>query len=282
MAVLQRILTHDGLTLHGIDNNVESDTFVIHVHGKSGNFYQNYFISAMLERYGEAKVRFAAFNHRAHDCLVENYVDGGILYTGAAVEVTTSVQSDVAALHQYAVSQAPRVIMQGHSQGCEYVLWDAIDRQLPAEMVLLSPSDSCAIQQKWRCGEEPLSQARRLRSSSDLSLRNWLSADEYGVRAKIDYEIPVTRGSLVDVLESRQLTTFSFDRPWDIPRVQGRCFAYVGDVDPLRMHSLDQTKSGLSRRVENLSLYSLSDGDHHFHGREQELIGEVIRWIKAG
>jgi hypothetical protein len=275
-------MTHDGVTLHGIDNGVDSDLFILHIHGKFGNFYQNSFIADMCDGYARANIRFAAFNHRAHDGLTENYLPNGIIYTGAAVEKIADVRSDIACLHEFAASQAARVVMQGHSQGCEYVFWDAIGRAPPIEIVLLSPSDSRAIQQQWRHGEDPAAQAHRLRGSYDLVGHEWLPSEEYGVRSTYDYEIPVTTRSLIDILESVQLATFSFDRSWTLPKVQGRCFAYVGGADPLRMHTLEETEAGLRKRFEHLRFYSIKGGNHHFREHEDEVIGAIVQWLLAG
>lgn len=277
---LRRLVTPDGLTLHGIDNCVDSEIFVVHIHGKCGNFYQNEFIPHMMQRYASAKIRFAAFNHRGHDCLVENHLPGRIEYTGGAVEDMEGIRTDVAAIREYAADGASRVVLQGHSQGCEYALWHAIESPVPPELILLSPSDSRKLQERWIGG--PLEeQARRLRTSTPSDRLELLPPEEYGVRSDFDYEIPTTASALIGILESDQISTFSFDSDWPHPKAVTSGFAYVGGSDPLRMHELSLTESGLRERVENLYFYTLADGDHHFHGHEDQVLSAIVNWLDA-
>jgi hypothetical protein len=279
---LQRIRTRDGFTLHGIDNMVDSSVMVAHIHGKCGNFYQNYFVAYMARELSSAGIGFCAFNHRAHDCLVENNVAGHVVYSGAAVEEIGEVRRDIRAIHNYARRRSNRVILQGHSQGCEYVFWHAMELQKPPELILLSPSDSRAIQEKWLNGESLDSQLQRIKSRYHLRGREWLPDNEYGVRGKPEYEIPVVAKTLADLLASEQLSTFSFDREWGRSSIPTRCFAYVGGSDPLRMHALEDTEAGLRRRIGYLDFFSLPGGDHHFTGHEPLVTQRIVDWIENG
>ena len=259
----------------------KSNTCVIHIHGKCGNFYSNVFIAVFSEIYGANGIRFLSLNHRGHDCVAENISPAGtVTYQGGSLAMPDSIREDIVTIHEYGRTLSDRVILQGHSQGCEYVLTHALRYAGFHGCILLSPSDSKRIQQKWRDGEGTTAQLARLRHSG-LDPDAWADPAEYGVVGVVPYHIPVSVGSLVGVLASEETTAFEFDRPWPHPRLATDCFAYVGGADPLAVHELRIVEEGLARRFEHSTVFNPPDGDHAMRGLEEEVAFRVVQWMAA-
>jgi pimeloyl-ACP methyl ester carboxylesterase len=279
---LVRTVCPDDVVLHGLDNEAVSDVCVAHIHGKCGNFYANAFISIMASAYAEHGIRFVSFNHRGHDCLVENIAPTGeVTYLGGSVVIAESIRQDIVQILRFAEAESERVILQGHSQGCEYVLTNAQRHPQTRECILLSPSDSVAIQRCWREGEPLASQVERLRKKEDLGSIEWMAPEEYGVRGSTPYHIPTSGEALLSVLTSREISAFVFDEPWSHPQLSARCFAYVGGADPLAVHPPTVVRQALERRFAQLELCTPSRGDHAMRGIEAEVVAEIVEWIAA-
>src|SRR5215213_1120117 len=136
----------DGLRLNGILEDTGSDTTIIHVHGKSGNFYENKFVKVMLEAYPSGGFNFLSFNNRGHSSYVEAYQKGDIAYIGAAVERFEDCLLDLQAAEQFARTFSSRVVMQGHSFGCEKIMYYSQHINPTLDLVLLSPCDGYHLQ----------------------------------------------------------------------------------------------------------------------------------------
>src|SRR5688572_26007650 len=61
-----RFKASDGLELQGWLSNVPGDTAVLHVHGRSGNGYENVFLDNLRELYVQQGITFFAANNRGH------------------------------------------------------------------------------------------------------------------------------------------------------------------------------------------------------------------------
>jgi pimeloyl-ACP methyl ester carboxylesterase len=276
---LARITTPDGITLHGLDNGIDSDTCVAHIHGKCGNFYANEFVATMASEYASHNVRFVAFNHRGHDCLAEDVgAQGVVSYIGGSVVSVDAVSRDVETIFDFVSSISDRTILQGHSQGCEHVLTHAAKHLAVTDAILLSPSDSVAIQRSWRNGESVQAQVARL-STADLRPGSWLPPDEYGVNGSAPYHIPVTASSLLSVLTSDEFVSLALDEPWLASPIRARCFAYIGGADPLAVHGEAKMRDGLARRFEQVEFFCPPQGDHAMRGIAEDVTRRIVTWL---
>ena len=60
----ERFKASDGIELQGWFSDTPGDAVVIHVHGMSGNGYENYFLDNLRETYINSKVSFFTFDNR--------------------------------------------------------------------------------------------------------------------------------------------------------------------------------------------------------------------------
>ena len=160
---LCRTLTADGLELHGFLAMPEwdrPDTFVIHVHGLAGNFYENRFIENVGEAVVDSGQGFLTVNTRGRDYLSDFILerpDGTKEYRqiGGIHEIFEECVEDIEAWIAYLRTRGARhFILQGHSHGAlkvTYYLYSKPDSCVDS-LILLSPSDDFGCQ-RVRLGE---------------------------------------------------------------------------------------------------------------------------------
>jgi hypothetical protein len=121
---LVTITSHGGLELDGILYRSESSrTTIVHVHGSFGNFYQGKLVRTMASAYSNADLNFLSVNMASHDGVAEGYWrDGEFAYVGGAVARFDECTNDIAGIVEYANSFSDRIVLQGHSLGCDRVL----------------------------------------------------------------------------------------------------------------------------------------------------------------
>jgi len=284
---LVHFLASDGLRLDGLlAVPLRPLAVVVHIHGKCGNFYQNDFIRAMLEIFPAHRLGFLAFNNRGHDCLAEGYLPSGLSYVGGASEIFEESPFDIDGAMRFAAVVAPRVILQGHSNGCEKILY-SLGRleSAPIGVVLLSPSDSGALQSQYCGGQSATDVAVRVEALYRQDLDQFVDPAFYGIAVDgIRYHIPITARSLLQLIRGAGLTTIQYANATvapHIPMIGSDCLVCIGDRDPYQTVSADQAFGVISRGFRAAALIKVTDSDHHFHGHEHELCSRVANWAIA-
>jgi hypothetical protein len=273
----------DGLELDGFAaKSSQPIVTIIHVHGKCGNFYQNKFIHWMANIFPSLDINFLAFNNRGHDCLAEAYRENKLLYSGGSNERFEDCLSDISGAIAFARNWGAPLILQGHSNGCEKVLYflaSASTRDLVGA-VLLSPADSQHLQEQYISPKTLAEQSAAL-AQSDLESPQLLFS-QYGIRRppKI-YDIPVTARSLSSLLSGAGFKMVRYsEKP---PRLSGAPpgFVYLGGSDPYITATSDVIRRYYKAAFRSLEFLFLPDGDHHFSGKEETVIRRVADWASS-
>jgi len=264
------------------------DLMIVHVHGKCGNFYQNDFIKTMLDRYQSEGIGFLAFNHSGHDCVAEAYRHGDLEYVGGALEHFVDLLEDIDSALQFAANFASRCVLQGHSNGCEKVLYFVSHRPGTVRgVLLLSPSDSYEMQRLYLHGETPEDQLSRL-SDTTTSLETGpiamnLLLTEYGIDSgNKKYPIPVIRDALLDVLAGPALDVLRLSREVPAEMVCSEavpCLVCLGSLDPYITVPPEVLATAIGKRTRGpVTLWLKEGSDHHFHNFEHDLLDAEIMW----
>lgn len=188
----------------------DKENIIIHVHGNYGNFYNNKFIWKMSEKYLSCGVSFLTFNLSAHDGLCEGYRKGILDYVGGAVsDYSESILDIEAAVDFVKIAGYKKITLQGHSLGCDKILEYVLNHNDIEKVILLSPVDSYAVQERWlymhknETVEEQLDRLIKL-CDSENDVLQWLDLNEYGAEGLNDdwiYKIPVTTKALLSILQ---------------------------------------------------------------------------------
>ena len=269
---------------------LSSDTIVIHIHGNFGNFYQNKFLWVMSNSYVHNGIDFLTINLSSHDGLAEGYYGRELKYVGGGVADYDSSQADIEASIQYAQEKGyKKIILQGHSLGCDKVIQYTFENKSDFPLILLSPVDSYKVQSEWIRPETVEEQIERLYSQlqntdegwgkADL---DWLQSTEYGARgdtAEWIYQIPITRKALISILHGAAFKYLNLNNKMHYS-IKNPSFAFVGKKDGLQMHDQKVWVDFLYKLFSHICISDDLDADHDVIGVEKELTGRIIRWIK--
>jgi pimeloyl-ACP methyl ester carboxylesterase len=253
---------------------------VIHVHGKCGNAYQNDFLPAIAGVLNEAGVHFLTFNNRGHDILAEGYRHGELTYVGGAVERFAECVLDLEGAVSYTQALGWQPILQGHSNGCEKVLYACSSLGLVAPLVLISPADSKELHRRWLAPETIEHQLARIASEYSRSDDRFLPYSEYGIRCgQLEYSIPVTSGALLDLLRGPALDVIDYAASEPLVVAASPALLCIGTSDPYQTLPVEETQSRLQRVVPKAQFLLVPGADHHFHGLEHVLADGVASWV---
>jgi pimeloyl-ACP methyl ester carboxylesterase len=278
--------TRDGIQLHGllVRSRAPRNPTLVHVHGKCGNFYQNRFVHIFADACRRNGLGFLAMNTRGRDCLGDIVRPDRMDYIGGSVEKFADSLHDVATMYDVAKQQSDEVVLQGHSFGCEKILYFASELHPEIPLVLLSPSNSRAVQESYT-GLSIKNQLTRLRSTTPDSSATYewhdlVAPNEYGVRSQgIDYAIPISRRALVDLLTSPAMRILDPAATW-LPATTLRSgMVYLGGQDPYCMESTEVMFGHLERCFRTFHRLYHPEGDHHFTKLEEFITQNVLSWV---
>lgn len=278
---LLSIINPSGLVLDGISYcPATPQLVVVHVHGSLGNFYQQAFIRVFAKYLMAHGVGLLAFNLTAHDGIAEGYApDGDMKYVGGSLSSFETCLGDLDAMVSVAQSICPNVVLQGHSLGCDRVLYYAEQREARIPLILLSPCDSHRLQETWLDGEEVAAQVQRLsavaESASEVEL---IAPCEYGVKGSEGwtYSIPIGRRALLSIMTGAAFRTLHLDRPARVVS-DAAALVYLGEADAIRGAPLQDMADHVRQLLPSAEILQLS-GDHSLEGCEETVAGGILTW----
>lgn len=282
---LVTINSRTGLRLDGIlfgDDRLS--TCIVHVHGSLGNFYQNQFLRFMAKRYARAGIRLLSFNLSSHDGLAEGYGnDDDFEYSGGSVVDFDRCLDDIEGAVVFAEELCDRIILQGHSMGCDRVLHYLLNRGGGYDCILLGPCDSYQLQSRWMSPESVEHQIERLKRTAPSDRQfDWLPTEEYGVRSgDEDYVIPITRSALLSIMEGPVFRLMRLDEVMHY-RLEQNAFVYIGGSDPLQTTDSDTMFRHLEERIPETERCSVQHGGHSLEGCEELVTEAIVRWVLKG
>ena len=274
-----RFETLDGLRLNGMLADARSDITTIHIHGRGGNFYENSFLRKMYEEYPRRGINLLSFNNRGHSSYVEAHLNGNVAYIGSAIEQFEDCLLDLEAACTFARSFSSGIVLQGHSLGCEKVMYYGLHSDDALPLILLSPSDGYRLQTVYRYPESVEEQVSRLRSTYQLGGLEFLPEEEYGIRNRdLYYHVPITARALVSLLTGPAFRVLRRGYPLGEP-LQNKCFVYLGGLDALQVDGAEAMVEVLRERFVNPDVELYPQGDHHLRGAMPDVLNSLSQWI---
>ena len=281
---LVRIKTQDNLELHGIlfEPNQKSTTALIHVHGWTGNFYEDIFIECIAKAL-ISKVALLTFNTRGAGHVQEfiKRKSSKIDYVkiGGSLEIFEDCILDIgSAIHFLSRRGYKSVILQGHSTGCQKVTfykYKIQDKRVKG-LILLEPTDDPSIVKKM-LGK---------RYSKALEIAQEMIKDG---RENKPMPISIQFGTM---LSAQKFLSIS-----DPNTIEGRLFNYSGKLKEIREikcpvlavfgsnteYQKNPVKSLeiLKRKMKRCDTTLIRDTNHWFVNHETELGKFICMWIKS-
>ena len=278
-----------GLFLDGLYFNTDnSKGVIIHIHGSFGNFYSNQFITVMAESYITAGFNFLTFNLTQHDGITEavRETNGECTweYVGYSISKYDSCIDDIKGAIEFAKEFGnKRIILQGHSLGCNRVIHFCNCISNTYEIVLLSPTDSKQLQENWIYPESFNEQLQRLRNMKN---QNDILLYEHGVYTKdlkvdkltdnIPY-IPISAKSLLSLLVNPSFNIFASLKQYN--DLQNVAFVYYGGEDEYQTRSIVEYQQLFSDCFKDVYFLVIDHGNHSFQGYEKYMCDNIILWL---
>lgn len=277
-----------GIYLDGIlYRNPANQVTVIHVHGSFGNFYQNFFLRLMAKKYLEAGFNFFSFNLSAHDGIAEAYRYTGdgekddFEYIGFSVVDFRTCLDDIEGAIEFVKPFSKKIILQGHSFGCDRIVYYMLEKKTEYNCILLGPADSYNLQKKFRYPETVEEQIERLKKRPDTPNEyDWLSLKEYGV-AQPPYEvytIPMTKNSLLSIMEGPPYVLFNIEFPMNY-KINANALVYLAGEDGYLTWPSQQMFNYLEEKFHELTRLYYPYSDHYLKNVEEDVIDKIINWL---
>lgn len=121
----------DNVELQGWLNNENSDIAVIHLHGMSGNGYENYFLDNLRQTYAEKGISLFTIDSRGRGIISDFRQNDGWKHAGSCFEIFSESVHDIqGAINYLKTLGKTRFILQGHSLGCTKVVNFALTQDI--------------------------------------------------------------------------------------------------------------------------------------------------------
>jgi len=236
----------------------------------------------MADVYSSSGYNLLSINTSAHDGIAEGYRFGEFEYIGGALADFGECVADIGGAVDFASRLGRRIILQGHSLGCDRILWFALQENSSLELILLAPCDSYRLQTNWRFPETVEEQIQRLRSDDRLEEFPLLPWSEYGIRQGADwiYSIPVSRRTLLSIMEGPAFRLLRLDEPFGFS-LSGRCLAYIGGKDRLQT-APEAMFRHIGQRTADFTGLFIDSGDHMLGDNEHEISARIVEWLRKG
>jgi pimeloyl-ACP methyl ester carboxylesterase len=275
-----RFKATDCVELRGWLSNQPSDVAVLHIHGMSGNGYENYFLDNLRETYSQKNISFFAIDTRGAGIISEFRQNGKSKLGGSCHELFEESQYDIEGALEYLESIGKnKLILQGHSLGCTKVVNFVLknSRHDIEKVILLAPTDMVGWAETDDNHDQYLAKAKNLITEDKghelTGSQCWL--DKTPISAQT-YPAICEPGSSADIygVKDGKSMLGSVSQP--------QLIAY-GDED-IGIKEIDGDIAAWQKRVEsiknpNTTISIIRGAPHSFQDHEHELTQIVNEFI---
>ena len=162
-----RFKASDDVELQGWLNNETSDIVVVHIHGMSGNGYENYFLDNLRAMYAKHDISLFTIDSRGRGIISDFRQRDGWKHAGSCFELFEESAYDIRGAIDYLKSLGKtRFILQGHSLGCTKVVNFVLNEDVDGieKVILLAPTDMTGWANTEPMHAEYLAKAKQLLS----------------------------------------------------------------------------------------------------------------------
>lgn len=278
-----RFKATDGVELQGWLNDEAGDLAVLHLHGMSGNGYENYFLDSLRAMYAKHDVSLFTIDTRGRGIISDFRQGDGWKHAGSCFELFEESVHDIQGALDYLKSLGKtRFILQGHSLGCtkavNYVL--AHDTAGIEKVILLAPTDMAGWAGAEPKHQEYLTRAKQLLAEGKgeelVDAQCWL--DKTPISAQT-YPTMCEAGSAADIYSNREGGAL-------LGRVELPMLIPYGD-DDIGITQIDGTMDKWLERVNiikhaNTQVSVIKGASHGFRGYEAQLTVVVENFVVTG
>lgn len=284
MGKLIRLTTKDRIELHGLlyEPSKKARGVLIHVHGFTGNFYENKFIDDIAKEAVSQGFAFFTFNNRGAG-MVNEFMKKGrskirhITIGGSIEEFRDCVFDIKAAIDFVAKKGYKTIILQGHSLGCQKIVYykhKTKDKRVKG-LVLLAPVDDVAFLKRFFGSKykRALEIARKVKKEGRRNdpVPKWMAISRV-MNVKV----------FLNMADAKSLSGKLFDYSGHLKEIKSiDCpkIAIFGSKDEYES-SPDKKLEILKETVKACDVVLIKNAIHEFVGLERELAKAISKWIK--
>lgn len=283
-----RFKASDGVELQGWLSGDNSEVAVIHIHGMSGNGYENYFLDNFREMYNKNGVSFFTIDTRGRG-IVSSFWRGseidswgeGTKLGGSCFEIFSESVDDVQGAIDYLKTLGrSKFILQGHSLGGSKVVNYLVTKNNSEIIgaVLLAPTDMVGWANTDPNHQDNLKKSEELTSRDEgeelVSAQCWLdktplSAQSYPTLCKAGTAVDIygerVEGALLGKIQVPTLIAYG-DSDIGILKIDGNIEKWIERVNNIKS--------------QNTKISVINGAAHSFKGYEGDLSKKVESFIK--
>lgn len=283
-----RFKASDNVELRGWLSTQSSKTAVIHIHGRSGNGYENYFLDNLREMFNKNNISFFAIDTRGSGVTNSFWKDGeedawgeGTKLGGSCYEIFEESEFDIQGAIDYLKTLGKsKFILMGHSLGGSKVV-NFILKNKSSEIIaaiLLAPTDMVGWADTDPNNKKYLQKAKELLTKGKgeelVGVQCWL--DKTPISAQ-SYPGLCEAGTAVDIYTNREVKSSmgNVEIPMLIP---------YGDAD-IGIVEIDGSINKWINRVSKIKnsktqISVIKNASHSFKTHEEELAILVEKFLK--
>lgn len=266
----------DNVELQGWLNNETSDITVIHVHGMSGNGYENYFLDNLRQTYAEKGISLFTIDTRGRGIISDFCQNDGWKHAGSCFEIFSESVHDIQGTINYLKTLGKtHFILQGHSLGCTKVINFVLTQDITGieKIILLAPTDMTGWANTDPKHQQYLAKAKQLIAENKgqelVSAECWLHNTPISAQT---YPGLCEAGSPADIYGEREGGAL-------LGKVSLPMLILYGTAD-IGITEIDGTMNKWLERVskiksENTQIAVIDGASHGFRGFEDKL-AEVV------
>lgn len=284
-----RQTTDDKLILQGQLYEPEETTksLILHIHGMSGNFYENRFLDAMASTFTNSGWAFLTPNTRGHDFIADFPIAGSeekYKRVGNVFEIFEECVLDIKCWMDFAERKGfENIILQGHSLGCSkavYYLFKTGDKRIQ-KLILASQADMVGLGLMWDKYKEMTSLAKKLikEGKGNQILPEILDGWSYlSAKTHLDFHTP---GNPIDVFNTYDKNA----RSQALEAINIPTLAFMGNnkdsyLTKTPEESLDIVRNKMTN-CPKLDTHIIKGAPHSYFGHEQEVADLIINWLNS-
>ena len=283
-----RFKASDGVELQGWLSKDNNETAVIHIHGMSGNGYENYFLDNLREIYAKNGISFFSIDTRGRGIISSFWKDNeinswgeGTKLGGSCFEIFSESVDDIQGAIDYLKTQGKsKFVLQGHSLGGSKVVNYLVTKNNPEIIgaLLLAPTDMVGWANTDPHNQDYLKKSEDLISHGEgeelVSAQCWLDKTPLSAQT---YPTLCKAGTAVDIYGERA-------RGILLGKIQIPILIIYGDND-IGILKIDGSVDKWIERVnniknQNIKISIIKNAAHSFKGCEIELAKSVESFIR--
>lgn len=282
-----RFKASDGVELQGWMKDGKSEIAAIHIHGMSGNGYENSFLDNIREMYVKNGISFFTIDTRGRG-IISSFWQGGEIDSwgegtklgGSCFEIFSESADDIQGAIDYLKTQGKsKFILQGHSLGGSKVVNYLATKNNPEIIgtVLLAPTDMVGWANTDPHHQEYLKKSEELISRGEgeelVSAQCWLDKTPLSAQT---YPTLCKAGTAVDIYGER-------DGGALLGKIKIPTLIAYGDND-IGILKIDEMIDKWTERINkiknpNIKISVINGAAHSFKGYEAELSKNIVSFI---